>query len=118
MPENLLFDNERSDTVSPLSPYDEHLSKDRNALRLSFHDAIGISPKLGSLHLHSFNFTADSWKRNSKVVEELMGRLLFSMDPGIDDVLGEISPFFGIFKHAKSYKPGDLCVCSKDYFQV
>ena len=47
-----------------------------------------------------------------------MGRLLFSMDPGIDDVLGEISPFFGIFKHAKSYKPGDLCVCSKDYFQV
>ena len=49
-----------------------------------------------------------------------MGRLLFSMDPGIDDVLGEISPFFEfrIFKHAKSYKPGDLCVCSKDYFQV
>ena len=42
LPENLLFDNERSDTVSSLSPYDEHLSKDRNALRLSFHDATGI----------------------------------------------------------------------------
>ena len=36
------------------------------------------------------------------------------LDPGnagIDDVLGEISPFF--FKHASAISPGDLCVFSE-----
>ena len=45
-----LFDNECGDTVSFLSPYYEHylkIVKAHGALRLSFHDAIGISPKLG-----------------------------------------------------------------------
>ena len=45
-----LFDNECGDTVSFLSPYHEHylkIVKAHGALRLSFHDAIGISPTLG-----------------------------------------------------------------------
>ena len=35
------------------------------------------------------------------------------LDPGntgIDDILGEISPFY--FKHANAISPGDLCVLS------
>ena len=39
------------------------------------------------------------------------------MDPGnvgIDDVLGQMSPFF--FKHASAITPGDLCVFSKTTF--
>jgi hypothetical protein len=41
------------------------------------------------------------------------------MDPGnvgIDDVLGEISPFF--FKHAAAITPGDLCASSKTNFSL
>ena len=46
-----LFENMCGDTVSLSSPYYEHIySKNvqaHGALRLSFHDAIGFSPKLG-----------------------------------------------------------------------
>ena len=48
-----LFTNECGDTVSLLSPYYELMSiylktvKAHGALRLAFHDAIGISPTLG-----------------------------------------------------------------------
>ena len=41
------------------------------------------------------------------------------LDPGnigIDDVLGEESPFF--FAHADAITPGDLCVFLRDSFQV
>ena len=40
------------------------------------------------------------------------------LDPGnvgIDEILGEISPFF--FKHANAITPGDLCVFLKTTFR-
>ena len=71
-----LFDNECGDTVSFLSPYYEHLSKRplkaHGALRLAFHDAIGFSPTLGYLHLHSFYLAADFWE--NKKTHQRRGR--------------------------------------------
>jgi len=64
------------------------------ALRLSFHDAIGFSPKLGG------------GGADGSIIIFNETELLDPGNIGIDDVLGEISPFF--FKHAAAITPGDF----------
>jgi len=76
-----LFDNECGDTA-------------HGALRLSFHDAIGISPKLGG------------GGADGSIIIFNETELMDPGNVGIDDVLGEISPFF--FKHAAAITPGDF----------
>jgi cytochrome c peroxidase len=76
-----LFDNECGDTA-------------HGALRLSFHDAIGISPKLGG------------GGADGSIIIFNATELLDPGNVGIDDVLDEISPFF--FKYAHVITPGDF----------
>ncbi|KAF8964560.1 fungal versatile peroxidase from pleurotus Eryngii [Flammula alnicola] len=67
-----LFDNECGDSA-------------HGALRLIFHDAIGISPTAG--HVHSFHLT-------------------FAANDGLDDVLDDVGPF--LLKYAHVLSPGDF----------
>jgi len=76
-----LFDNECGDAA-------------HGALRLSFHDAIGIDPTLGG------------GGADGSIIIFNQTELLDPGNLGIDDVLDEISPFF--FKHAASISPGDF----------
>jgi manganese peroxidase len=76
-----LFDNECGDAA-------------HGALRLSFHDAIGISPTLGG------------GGADGSIIIFNATELLDPGNLGIDDVLDEISPFF--FEHAATITPGDF----------
>jgi len=76
-----LFDNECGDSA-------------HGALRLSFHDAIGISPTLGG------------GGADGSIIIFNATELQDPGNVGIDDVLGEISPFF--FKYANAITPGDF----------
>jgi len=76
-----LFENECGDTA-------------HGALRLAFHDAIGISPTLGG------------GGADGSIIIFNETELLDPGNVGIDDVLGEISPFF--FKYSKVITPGDF----------
>jgi len=75
------FDNECGDAA-------------HGALRLSFHDAIGISPTLGG------------GGADGSIIIFNETELLDPGNVGVDDILDEISPFF--FKHASTITPGDF----------
>jgi cytochrome c peroxidase len=76
-----LFTNECGDTA-------------HGALRLAFHDAIGISK------------TEGGGGADGSIIIFNETELLDPGNIGIDDVLGEISPFF--FKHSAAITPGDF----------
>jgi cytochrome c peroxidase len=76
-----LFDNECGDTA-------------HGALRISFHDAIGIDPKIGGGGADGSLFIFNS------------SELLDPANVGIDDIVDEIGPFF--LKNAHVITPGDF----------
>ena len=124
-----LFDNECGDTVSLLSPYYEHLSKGSKGSWCSASLFPWCHRNFSNLRVIIFKLVLShrsNWFLGGKKLIRGGGAdgsiIIFNatefLDPGnvgIDDVLGEISPFF--FKHAAAITPGDLCVSSETTFR-
>ena len=114
-----LFENECGDTVSLLSLYYEHLSKEHAG-------SWGAASRFPWCHRNFSNIRVTNyvfshcWFLIYKIIRGggADGSIIIFnetelLDPGnvgIDDVLAEISPFF--FKHESVISPGDLCVFS------